>query len=377
MAGQLIQKGDRKWLIRIFKGRDSDGKKHYYSRQINGTRKDAQKILNSILRDMDQGIFIEPTLMVVDEYLDKWLETAAKPRLAELTLDHYTYILKRYVRPAIGKTKLADVRPLDVQALYSDMQQRGLSARVVRYTHAVINSAFKQAVKWQMLMQNPVSLVELPKQERKEMQALTPEQAAQFLDAAAPDRYRVLFTLAIVTGLRPSEYFGLQWKDINLESGVITIQRSLTWKRDGTWYFGEPKTSRSRRNIPAPTSLLLLLREHKRHQSEERLKAGPKYRSLDLVFCAKDGRPLMLHNLIMRHFKPILRRAGLPESLRLYDLRHTCATLLLAANENPKVVSERLGHASVTLTLDTYSHVLPSMQQAASEKLERILMAKS
>lgn len=126
---------------------------------------------------------------------------------------------------------------------------------------------------------------------------------------------------------------------------------------------------------PLPSSVVRGLIEHKRRQAEERLKAGSDYKNLDLVFATAEGEPLMVQNLFRRHFKPILKAAGLPTSIRLYDLRHSCATLLLSANENAKVVSERLGHSTITLTLDTYSHVLPSMQQAASEKLESMLFS--
>jgi integrase len=210
------------------------------------------------------------------------------------------------------------------------------------------------------------------------MRAFSTKEAACFLASAAQDRWAVLFTLALTTGIRPEEYFGLQWKDIDLDRGVVTVQRSLIWKsnKSGDWYFGELKTTRSRRSIPLPASLARSLVDHKRHQAEQRLKVGPAYQNLDLVFASATGTPLIRLDITRRHFKPILKRAGLSESFRLYDLRHSCATLLLATNEHPKVVSERLGHASVTLTLDTYSHVLPTMQQAASDKLENMLFSK-
>ena len=151
------------------------------------------------------------------------------------------------------------------------------------------------------------------------------------------------------------------------------MQRSLHWRsyKIGDWYFGEPKTPRSSRRIPLPASVLREVVNHKRHQGEERLKAGAQYKNLDLVFATGEGQPLIRLNVVQKHFKPILERAKLPATLRPYDLRHSCATLLLAANENSKVVSERLGHASITLTMDTYSHVLPDMQQGASDKLEQ------
>jgi integrase len=256
------------------------------------------------------------------------------------------------------------------------MLARGLSARTVRYLHAVLNSALKQAVKWGMLARNPAEAVDLPKQERREMLALSPKQATEFLKAAADDRWGFLFAFALATGMRPEEYLGLQWKDLELERGTVTVRRALVWREKGGWYFGEPKTARSRRSIPLPTSTVRALADHRRKQGEERLKLGPDYQQHDLVFATPEGGPLAPRNLKRRHFRPILERAKLPTDFRLYDLRHSCATLLLAAGEHPKIVSERLGHATVTLTLDVYSHVLPTMQEAATEKLERMLFAQ-
>ena len=265
-----------------------------------------------------------------------------------------------------------------MQTFYSSLSEKGLSPRTIRFTHSVLASAFKQAVRWRMLAHNPCDSVELPRKAGKEMQSLTPAEATCFLKEAASDRWFALFVLALATGLRPSEYFGLKWSDVDLEHGLVTVQRSLIWRsyKSGDWYFGETKTPRSRRRIPLPASVVRALSEHRRRQAEERLKAGPAYQNLDLVFATGEGQPLIRLNVIQKHFKPILKRAKLPETLRLYDLRHTCATLLLAANENPKVVSERLGHSYITLTMDIYSHVLPDMQQEASEKLEKMLFRK-
>jgi integrase len=211
--------------------------------------------------------------------------------------------------------------------------------------------------------------------ERKEMNALSPEETGRFLSAAEQDSYHALFVFAVTTGMRPEEYLSLKWSDLDLEARSVTVTRTLVWRKGGGWYFGEPKTARSRRTITFPESAAKTLRAHRAKQAEARLKMGTDYALHQLVFATVDGTPINMRNLTLRHLRPILKRAGLSTKFRLYDLRHTCATLLLAANEHPKIVSERLGHASVTLTLDTYSHVLPSMQQAASDKLERLLYA--
>lgn len=379
MAGQIIKRGDKNWMVRIFMGRDGKGKRRYLNKTLRGTKKDAATYLSKTLTEISAGTFVEDSPTTIEEYLKKWLEAAARPRLRENTYQQYEGLIDRYVKPALGDRLLVDVRPLDIQTFYSSLSARELSPRTVRFTHSVLTSAFKQAVRWRMLAHNPCESVELPRKATSEMQSLTPAEAASFLEAAASDRWYALFTLALATGLRPSEYLGLKWADIDLEQGVLNVQRSLHWRsyKVGDWYFGDTKTPRSRRRIPLPASVTRALVAHRLRQNEARLEAGADYRNLDLVFATLEGQPLIRLNVVQKHFKPILERAKLPKTLRLYDLRHTCATLLLASNENPKVVSERLGHASITLTMDTYSHVLPDMQQGASDKLERLLFTKT
>jgi integrase len=202
--------------------------------------------------------------------------------------------------------------------------------------------------------------------------ALTPADAARFLEAARGDRFGLLFELLLVTGARPSEALAWTWADLDTEYATISTVRSLVRTQDG-WELADTKTSRSRRSVPLPTSIMRRLQEHRAGQAKERLTAGPLYAGHGLLFATATGEPIDLHNLRQRQFRRVLKRAGLPCTLRLYDLRHSCATLLLAAGEHPKVVSERLGHASTAMTLDVYSHVVPSMQRAATDKLEAIL----
>lgn len=281
------------------------------------------------------------------------------------------------MRPSLGSTKLSQLRPLEIQALYSQMLECGRSARTVRVTHVVLSSALKQAVRWRMLSLNPAQACELPKRTRREMKSLTPEEVTAFLKEAKDDPHGLIFAFALATGMRPEEYLALQWKDVDLQKGTATVQRALCWRRQkgGGWYFAEPKTSQSRRTIPLPASLVKELTQHKRRQAEARLRLGPEYQPYDLVFATATGGPLHSENLNARNFKAVRDRAKLPPDVTLYTLRHTCATLLLLAGENAKVISERLGHSSIVMTLDIYSHVLPSMQQAATEKLERMLFA--
>lgn len=373
----VVKRGKDTWQVRIFLGRDKAGKTRFFNETVKGRRKDAESLERKKKQELEVGVCIEHSKISVNEYLDKWLELAAKPRLRARTYNDYESYLDRYVRPLLGSRRLSTIVPLDIQRVYTSLGNRNLTARTIRYTHAILASAFKQAVKWQILFTNPTAMVELPKLVRREMSVLTEEECSKFLTQARSDRWYLIFSLAIATGMRPEEYLGLQWRDVDLVKGTITIQRALVWSRKGGgWTFEEPKTSKSRRTIPLPPSLVVELKSHRRSQLAERIKLGPAYHSHDLVFATEIGTPILTSNLTRRHFKPILERAGLSKNVRLYDLRHTCATLLLLANTSPKVVAERLGHSTVVLTLDTYSHVLPSMQRDASDQLEKMLFSK-
>ena len=358
--GQITSRGERKWLVRWFLGRDEGGTRKYGSKLIHGTKRDAQKFLTSVQRSRDLGTYVEPTRLLLGDYLDKWLETAARPKLAERTLASYRWLLSKYVRPVLGTTRLDQLRPLDVQGLIGGMEKEGYSPRTIRLAHAVLGSALKQAVRWGLLANNPAALVQLPKQRARAMRALSRQEVVRFRQAAAENRYRTLFDFMLATGARPSEARALRWDDLDVEAGTALIR--------GT------KTTGSRRTVPLPRSIRTGLLEHRRAQAERALRLGARYaRDLDLVFPNAAGLPVDERNLVQRHFKAIVQRAGLPGSLRLYDLRHTHATLLMAEGINPKVVAERLGHSTIRTTLDVYSHVQPGMQEEATDRIEATL----
>ena len=383
MPGQIIQRGENVFCVRVFLGRDKNGKRRYANKTIHGTKRDAQRYLNAALRERDLGTFAEPTRMTPDEYLDKWLATAVRPRVSPRTYEDYESNLRRYMRKPLGARRLQQVTPLEIQGVYSAMTECGLAARTVRYVHTVLNDALEQAVKWGLIARNPAQHVELPGRASKEMYAMSREEVDTFLQVAQKDPFYTLFLVAITTGMRPGEYLALQWKDIDFDAGKASVQRSLARRHDKqdkdnpvpSWYFKEPKTPGSRRSIKLSPTVLQALRVHKARQAEEKLAAGSKYQNFDLVFATDLGLPLHEHDLVRRHFKPVLAKAGLPASIRLYDLRHTCAALLLKAGVHSKIVSELLGHATVKLTLDTYSHVLPDMQQQVSDSMEALLFS--
>ena len=362
MTGQIVKRGDNTWYIRIFLGRDANGKRKYFNKTIHGTKKDAQKYLTAKTREKDLGFFVEPALMPLNEFLDRWLSEIAQNKLRARTFENYESLLNCHVRKILGAKRLSDIQAYEVQKLYNDIKKAKYSPKTIRHVRNVLSSAFKQGVRWKMLMQNPCEFSELPRMEKVEMMYFTPKETAKFLDAAKDDKFFPAFLLAIETGMRPEEYLGLQWKDVDFENKVLSVRRALVVKKGGGFIFTEPKTKKSRRSIPISNTLIKALKAHRRIQLEERMKLGANYQTFDLVFASEIGTPLLHGNLLRRHFKPIRDKANLPK-IRLYDLRHTTATLLLSAGENPKVVSERLGHASIVLTLDTYSHVLPSVQK--------------
>jgi integrase len=223
-----------------------------------------------------------------------------------------------------------------------------------------------------MLVVNPCNIVNLPRQQKTEMKAFSPEQAKRFLESAKDSKHALIFAFALASGMRPEEYLALKWSDIDFDKHTATVQRALIWRKGGGWYFSEPKTAKSRRTLPLPESLLIRLKTHKKQQAEAILKLGQSYERNNFVFTTDEGKPIRYGNLTKRYFHKILEKADL-KGYRLYDLRHTTATLLLSEGVNPKIVSERLGHASIVLTLDTYSHVLPDMQKEASSKLGQVL----
>jgi len=245
-------------------------------------------------------------------------------------------------------------------------------------------SSLLYQVQYSLLSQYPAN--------RGRVKALSTEQVKVFMDAIIYSPWKVFFSLLLDSGMRPGEALELKWDDVDFENEKVTINRTLSHTRKDSipelyllkiilgiknWKLEEPKTKRSRRTIPLTGQVVRNLKEHQKDQKAQILKAEPgTYLKHNFIFAANNGEPIYEQNIYNRHFIPLIEKAGLPQ-IRLYDLRHTCATLLLSAGENPKVVSEWLGHASIVLTLDTYSHVLPNMQQGATQKLENILYPES
>jgi integrase len=361
-AGQLISRGTRTWLVRVSLGRDPEtGTRKYHNRTVHGSFREAQTYLNAKLQERDIGRLPRAAAIRLDDYLNQWLATSAKPRLRPKSYTDYESLLRLHIRPSLGARPLGAITQFDIQRLYAQMFNRGLSPRTIEYTNAVLQSAFRQAVRWKMLAEDPCRGVDLPPLKRREMDALSVEECKRLLTIARESEWYALVAFALTTGMRPSEYLALKWSDIDWQRGCHECQPDdpdfgvrLDVLRD--------KRKRSRRVVKLQNFVLEALDRLSDQRETEH----------DLVF-HKGGRPLRQRKVKVE-FRRLLAAAGI-RSIRLYDLRHTAATLAVAAGVSVKVISDQLGHASISFTLERYSHVLPSIQDEAAAKVERMLMA--
>jgi integrase len=376
MAGQLINRGGGKWLLRVYKGRDArTGARLYRSVTFRGDRGGARAELDRLLRRQAEGHVVGSSNMTVDEHLDEWFERVAANHYSYKTLENYRGILAYDVRSLIGRVRLSELEPRHVQSVLTAMRERGVCSNTRRRLYSVLSTSLDSAVAWGTLEQNPAAQVRIPRREAKEMRAMSREEVRQLLAVTDAGRWAELFRAAVVTGMRPGELFGLRWDDVDFERPCISVQRSLVWKgrpAEG-WLLVPPKTKRGLRQVAIPRSLAETLAALRKRQAEAKQRAGCAYQDEGFVFANRVGRPVYPRQFVRHVFKVALARAGLPHSIRLYDLRHTCATLLLKAGEHVKVVSERLGHANVSITLEIYVHVLPGMQEGAAARMERLL----
>lgn len=309
--------------------------------------------------------------MTMDEYLGRWLKGSVRGSMRKSAYDRDAYLVTNHIKPALGRIKLKKLSPAHVQGFYCDRLDAGLSPSTVHKIHAILHKALAQAVKWHMVPRNVTEATDPPKPAPKEMRPLSTEEVHKLLEAARCDRLEALYVLAITTGMRQGELLALRWQDVDLENTTLSVRRTLT-RDGGRFTIGEPKTKKSRRSIRLTTQAAQTLREHLSRQLRDIEMLGDRYEDRGLVFTTDTGAPIIPSNLRRRSFAPLLKRAKLPR-VRFHDLRHTCATLLLAKGVHPKFVQELLGHATIAITLDTYSHVMPGMGDATARAMEDAL----
>jgi integrase len=280
--------------------------------------------------------------------------------------------VRRYIRPALGNKKLVKLDARHVQALLRSKLDEGLSPTTVRYTYAVLRRALKQAKRWRLVEHNVAEDVDPPRQIKQETKVLSSEQVRALLVAARGDRLESLYVLGVTVGLRQGELLGLRWDDVDLKTGKLKIDRQLQRRRDGSGLALVPTKTGRGRTVRLGSAATKALKAHRQRQAEEKLKAGSLYPDHHLIFVTTIGTPLDAQNVVNRSFKPLLERAGLPP-IRFHDLRHTCASLLLSKGINPKIVQECLGHSSITVTMDVYSHLMPDIQAGAADAMDDLL----
>lgn len=371
MAGQIIKRSERRWLTRVYLGRDAAGKRKFHSKTVHGTKKDAEAYLRDRLQELSRGDLKRPSTMTVNEFLNSWLLSIRGAVRARTHAD-YADTLKRYVRPRIGHLTLATVTPMVVSELVGQLGALGLSPRSVRKPIEVCRNAFEFAVMGDLLKSNPARnrMVQrtLPQIRRADRTTVSVEGLQAFRDAVSGDPKAAYFLLLLFGGLRPEEALALRWSDLRSES--VSIQRVLVDRKGCPFEFEPTKSEMSRRLVQLPNVVLTELAAHRRRQAAEQLLAGSMWQTNDLIFCDDIGGA-MRQDVFRRRLLRLLKQAGLPR-MRVYDLRHSMASLLLERGVDLKVVQERLGHSSIKLTADTYAHLTPGLQQLAVTRLNEI-----
>jgi integrase len=339
------------------------------------TKAEVAAKLRKILADRDGGVHFDAENLSLGEYLDRWLEGSVKGSVWHTTYRDYAGHVRNHIAPELGRLKLAKLTSAHVQALYRKKLDSGLSPRTVNYIHATLHKALEQAVKWRLVPYNFSDGATKPRQEKRETEALTIEQVFTFLRAArkAGDRFEALYAMAAFTGMRPGELLALRWHDLILDGRepVARVRRSLSKGPDGPVF--KPTKTEKGRSVSLLSEAVEALKRHRKRQAKERLEYSGLWKDHDLVFPFRTGTPMQWSNLTRRNFKPLLEKAGLPQVVRFYDLRHTFATWMLEQGENPKIVQEILGHSQITHTMDTYSHVTPNIQRGAFTRLSKRL----
>lgn len=372
MKGHIRKRG-KTWAVVVELGKDAQGKRRQKWKTVHGTKKEAEAELARILHELNTGMYAEPERMLVSDYLERWLNDYARSAVSTRTYERYKAIVKGHLNPSIGHLQLAKLRPLHIQSMLSKMEKSGrkngpggLSKRTVLHHYRVLHTAMKQAVRWQILPYNPAAGAVPPRPENKEMKVLDEKKIAHLLAVAQGTRMHCPVLVAVTTGMRRGELLGLRWTDVDMDERVLSVRQALSKTADGL-VFGEPKTARSRRSISLPLVTEAALRQHRADQAQSKLRLGSVYCDRGLVFPAEDGNPWHPATFTSS-WRMLADRAKV--DIRFHDLRHSHATQLLKQGIHPKVVSERLGHSTIMLTMDVYSHVLPDMQKEAADKVD-------
>lgn len=366
--------GNVTYEVRIDCGIDPATGKRKQESATYKTKKEAEREMNRLLVEIERGGVPDTSKATTGEYLTHWLATYAKTNTRPTTYASYEIYTKTHLIPAFANVPLTKLQPAHLNALYAaklvggrkDGKPGGLSPRTVRYLHSIMRESLQHAFQLGMVYRNVADAVKPPRAVRPQVKVWDGQQARAFLAVADTSAYGPLWRVLLATGMRRGEALGVRWQDIDLVRGTLTVRQTLV-DVQGAVSFGEPKTASGRRTIALDPDTLAVLKAHRKAQAAARLAVGPLWRDYDLAFTTAEGNWIHPRS-VARSFALLVTKAKVPR-IPLHGLRHTSATLLLQQNVHPKVVSERLGHSSIGITLDTYSHVLPGMQQAAADAI--------
>jgi integrase len=383
MRGHIRERSKGTWAIVIDVGRDpATGKRRQQWYTVKGGKKDAQRELREKLQLLERGAYVKPQRTSLGEYLTHWVESYAAMHTSPRTVEGYRAIVNRYLVPALGGIPLCELQPQHLEKYYGDALAHGrldgkggLSTRTILHHHRVLSQALSHAVKQGVLVRNVADAVVSPRPGRSQMATLSSADVPRFLDAAQKTPYYVLFYTALYTGMRRGELLGLRWCDIDLGKASISVVQTLYRLSGGEFVIKEPKSPHSRRLVALSPSVAELLRRHYTEEETGRILLGKTLAGDDLVFAHPDGGPLD-PSTVTHAFGKLIKKVGLPH-IRFHDLRHTHATLMLKGGVHPKIVSERLGHANIGITLDTYSHVVPGLQEAAALRFDALIRSEA
>lgn len=365
--GTIYKRKDGRWEAAISTG---DGRRRrFYGR----TRGEAADKLRKAQHALSQGLPLAGERLTVGDYLARWLEESARPTLRPRVYDSYRQVVRGHLIPAFGRTRLVKLTPDAIQAYMNQKLASGLRPNTVRNHHAVLRRALTQAERWGLAPRNVARLVSPPRAPREEVKPLSPEQARRFLDAVRGHRLEALFQIALGLGLRQGEVLGLTWPTVDLEAGAVRVERTLQ-QYDGAYHLDEVKTALSRRTLGLPAPLVATLKTRRTEQlKSHRREVGWIGNDWHLVFTTESGAPLSGKE-VRRAFKVALQDAELPAQ-RFHDLRHAAASFMLAQGVPLKVAQEVLGHSTIAITADTYSHLAPAATRDATERVGELLWA--
>lgn len=336
------------------------------------TRREAQLWLRKTLREIDDGYSFDAANISLSNFLENWLVTIQASRSAG-TVAIYEFQVRKAIIPQLGETLLKDLRPAQIQAVYDRFLREGKSNHFVHHTHKILKVALGHATKLGMIISNPTDRVTAPKPEHREMRIYDEGQVQAFLSAARElsESNYALYYLAFHSGLRRAELLGLKWEDIDWGNRTLSVQRQLFRPKGGGFEFTKPKSRNGSRTIKLGQSILEVLRDHQTNQWIAAKDVGEKWVDHDLIFPSGIGTPLA-DSKLRRSFRRVIKKSGLPQ-IRFHDLRHTAASLMLNWGIAPIIVSRRLGHASISITMDVYGHLIPAKEEEAAALMDELL----